>query len=60
MRETGAGYIAKHGGLVYRKNLSPEFTVKHARKILDETIKQLVLDHLEKYEGIAKRHLLME
>ena len=53
--KTGAGYIAKHGGLVYRKNLSPKFTVIHARKILDETIKQLVLDHLEKYERDSKK-----
>jgi hypothetical protein len=24
--ETGAGYVAKHDGLVYRKTLNPEFT----------------------------------
>jgi hypothetical protein len=31
--ETGAGYVAKHGGLVYRKTLNPEFTLKNAMLI---------------------------
>ena len=37
--ETGAGYIEKHGGLVYRKLLSPEFTEKNAKSIVDEPVK---------------------
>ncbi len=53
--ETGAGYIEKHGGLVYRKNLTPEFTEKNARNIVDETIKTLVLTHLEKYDNNPKK-----
>ena len=49
--ETGAGYIEKHGGLVYRKNLASDFTVKNANSIVDDTIKNLVLAHLEKYDN---------
>lgn len=44
--ETGAGYIERHGGLVYRKNLSPEFTEKNAKSIVDRTIQSIVLTHL--------------
>ena len=53
--ETGAGYIEKHGGLVYRKNLTPDFTVKNANSIVDETVKELVLAHLLKYENDPKK-----
>lgn len=53
--ETGAGYIEKHGGLVYRKNLDTGFTVKNANKIIDETIKNIVLSHLAKYGDDPKK-----
>jgi CRISPR-associated endonuclease Csn1 len=53
--ETGAGFIEKHGGLVYRKNLSPEFTVKNAKSIVDDSIQQLVLSHLSDYGDDPKK-----
>ncbi|MCK4840433.1 MAG: type II CRISPR RNA-guided endonuclease Cas9 [Methylococcales bacterium] len=53
--ETGAGYIEKHGGLVYRKNLTADFTVKNANSIVDETVKQQVLAHLANYENAPKK-----
>ena len=53
--ETGAGYIERHGGLVYRKNLSPDFTVKNAKSIVDEIVQQLVLEHLTRYEDDPKK-----
>ncbi|GKT12993.1 MAG: CRISPR-associated endonuclease Csn1 [Thiomicrorhabdus sp.] len=53
--ETGAGYIEKHGGLVYRKTLTADFTVKNTNSIVDETIKQQVLRHLEKYDNNPKK-----
>ena len=53
--ETGAGYIEKHGGLVYRKNLNTEFTIKNAKNIVDETIKDIVLNHLSKYGDDQKK-----
>lgn len=53
--ETGAGYIAKHGGLVYRKNLSPEFKVKNAQSIVDESVQELVLAHLAEYNDDPKK-----
>ena len=53
--ETGAGYIEKHGGLVYRKILSPDFTAKNAKNILDETVQQSVLAHLEDFGNDPKK-----
>jgi len=53
--ETGAGYIEQHGGLVYRKTLSPEFTTKNAKNIVDEAIKELVLAHLDHYGNDSKK-----
>lgn len=53
--ETGAGYIERHGGLVYRKNLSPDFTVKNAASIVDSTVQAIVLSHLEKYGNNPKK-----
>ncbi len=47
--ETGAGYIAKHGGLVYRKTLNPKFSIKNAEKIVDEQVKNIVLEHINKH-----------
>ncbi len=53
--ETGAGYIEKHGGLVYRKTLNGDFGVKNAVKIVDKAIKDLVLKHLAKFDDNAKQ-----
>ncbi|MEO1943006.1 MAG: type II CRISPR RNA-guided endonuclease Cas9, partial [Candidatus Thioglobus sp.] len=53
--ETGAGFIERHGGLVYRKNLSPDFTVKNAKQIVDETVKEQVLLHLAKHDEDPKK-----
>lgn len=53
--ETGAGYVEKHGGLVYRKRLASDFTEKNARSILDNTIKEIVLEHLAIYGNDAKK-----
>jgi len=53
--ETGAGYIERHGGLVYRKNLAPDFTEKNANSIVDNTIKELVLAHLLKHKNDTKK-----
>ena len=53
--ETGAGYIEKHGGLVYRKNLTSDFSEKNAKSIIDETVKIQVLNHLAKYENNPKK-----
>ena len=44
--ETGAGYIEKHGGLVYRKILNDQL---NPSKIVDETIKNIVLEHISNY-----------
>ncbi len=49
--ETGAGYVAKHGGLVYRKTLNPEFTIKNAMSIVDEQVKNIVLEHVSNYKN---------
>jgi CRISPR-associated endonuclease Csn1 len=53
--ETGAGYLERHGGLVYRKNLASDFTVKHAAKIVDDTVKNQVLIHLSQYADNPKK-----
>lgn len=53
--ETGAGYVHKHGGLVYRKNLAPDFTKKNAESIVDETIKYQVLAHITNYGNDPKK-----
>ncbi|SMN00197.1 CRISPR-associated protein, Csn1 family [uncultured Candidatus Thioglobus sp.] len=53
--ETGAGYIEKHGGLVYRKNLAPDFTVKNANQIVDSTVNRMVLEHLKNYGDDPKK-----
>ncbi len=47
--ETGAGYVAKHSGLVYRKALDADFTIKNAMSIVDETVKKKVLEHIENF-----------
>ena len=52
--ETGAGYIAKHGGLVYRKTLDSTFTEENAKSIVDETVKKIVEKHISKYQNIKE------
>ena len=52
--ETGAGYIAKHGGLVYRKTLDSTFTEKNAKSIVDESVKKIVEKHISKYQNIKE------
>jgi CRISPR-associated endonuclease Csn1 len=47
--ETGAGYIEKHGGLVYRKTLNQDFTIKNAESIVDEQVQLKVLEHIENH-----------
>ncbi|SFV87985.1 hypothetical protein MNB_SUP05-SYMBIONT-5-462 [hydrothermal vent metagenome] len=49
--ETGAGYVAKHGGLVYRKTLNSEFTIKNAMSIVDEQVQNIVLEHISNYKN---------
>ncbi len=53
--ETGAGYIEKHGGLVYRKTLTSDFTEKNARSIVDDVVKELVLNHMANYAYNSKK-----
>ena len=52
--ETGAVYIAKHGGLVYRKTLNQDFTPKNAMSIVDEQVKNKVLEHIENHQTSKK------
>ena len=52
--ETGAGYIEKHGGLVYRKALNKEFTIKNVNKIVDEEVKNIVLKHISNFPSIKE------
>lgn len=53
--ETGAGFIERHGGLVYRKALSVDFSVNNAKKIVDNTVQELVLKHLGSYDDNPKK-----
>ncbi len=49
--ETGAGYIEKHGGLVYRKTLNQDFTIKNTMSIVDEQVQLKVLEHIENHDN---------
>lgn len=51
--DTGVGYIDGIG-TVYRKRLTPDFTVKNAQKIIDDTVRDLVLAHIDKHNGNSK------
>ena len=51
--ETGVGFI-EGKGCVERKNLNTEITPKRAEKIIDDTVRQLVLEHLQKYDNNPK------
>ncbi len=53
--ETGAGYIEKHGGLVYRKTLNPNFSTKKAKSIVDDTVQKIVLEHLGNHDDDPKK-----
>ena len=52
--ETGVGYVEKAGGTVYRKWLTPDFKVKDADKIIDDTVKELVRRHLSEHDNDSK------
>ncbi len=51
--DTGAGFKPKHGA-VYRVNLNGDFKASQLKKILDPEVKQIVEQHLMKFEGNAK------
>lgn len=51
--DTGVGYI-EGVGTVYRKRLSPDFTSKNARNIIDDTVRELVLAHIQQHGGKSK------
>ncbi len=52
--DTGAGFIEQHGGTVYRKPLNPGFTTT-VSDILDETVKNQIVQHLAKYNNDPKK-----
>jgi len=51
--ETGVGFI-EGKGCVERKNLDGKMTPKRAGKIIDDTVRELVLDHLQKHGNKPK------
>jgi CRISPR-associated endonuclease Csn1 len=51
--ETGVGYVESAGGLVSRKMLNPEFSLKNAKSIVDEEVREIVIEHIAKF-GSAK------
>ncbi len=51
--ETGAGYVKKHGGLVYRKALT-DLNTKTIDKIIDEIVKKNVKRHISKFKSIKE------
>ena len=51
--ETGVGYI-EGIGCVARKNLDGEMTAKRAEKIVDPTVCEIVLNHLQKFGNKPK------
>ncbi len=51
--ETGAGFI-KGVGTVYRANLYPEFKTTQVKKIIDDDVRQIVSEHLEKFDNKPK------
>ncbi len=50
----GVGLI-EGKGCVERKNLDPEMTPKRAEKIIDDTVRQLVLEHLQRSNNNPKK-----
>ncbi len=62
--ETGAGYLALKDrqtgkiikqGLVYRKTLNQEFTLKNAQNIVDEGVRNTVLQHILDHDENTKK-----
>ena len=51
--ETGAGFV-KGVGTVYRANLDSEFKTTQVKKIVDDEVRKLVSEHLEKYNNKPK------
>jgi CRISPR-associated endonuclease Csn1 len=52
--ETGVGFI-EGVGTVYRQRLDQNFDLKKAEGIVDDTVRKLVIAHLEKWGGGAKK-----
>lgn len=52
--ETGANYIEKHGGMVYRKTLNSDFTAKNLSSIVDPDVQEIVKKHLSKHASIKE------
>lgn len=52
--ETGVGFI-EGVGTVYRQRLSKDFSLKNAQNIIDDTVRTLVVEHLECHENDPKR-----
>ena len=53
--DTGIGFNERLGVTIYRKNLDEEFTVKKAEAIIDDSVKELVVRHLEKHQNKPKQ-----
>lgn len=51
--ETGVGFI-EGIGTVYRADLNTDFKVTQVKKIIDDDVRQLVAEHLEKYGNKPK------
>ncbi len=51
--ETGAGFI-EGIGTVYRANLNPDFKITQVKKIIDEDVRKIITDHLEKFDNKPK------
>jgi len=51
--ETGAGFI-EGIGTVYRANLNPEFKLTQIKKIIDDDVRNIVIDHLKKHNNKPK------
>jgi len=51
--ETGAGFI-EGKGTVYRVDLNSEFKITQINKIIDDEVRHIVQQHLEKYENKPK------
>ena len=52
-KETGAGFIDGQGNVV-RRILDGGFKTSHVKKILDDTVREIVKAHLEKYNNKPK------
>lgn len=51
--ETGSGFI-KGVGTVYRTNLNTDFKITQVKKIVDDEVKNIIIEHLEKYNNKPK------